>query len=48
MIPTLFNLEHEDTSRSERQEQGVQKWIENNCIGCLNWATGVGRLYWTF
>jgi superfamily II DNA or RNA helicase len=43
MEPVLFNLEHEDTSRSERQEQGVQKWIKNNCIGCLNWATGVGK-----
>lgn len=30
-------------SRTERQEQGVQKWVDNKLCGTLNWATGVGK-----
>lgn len=30
-------------SRTERQEQGVQRWVDNKLVGCLNWATGVGK-----
>lgn len=33
----------ESISRTERQEQGVQKWVDNKLKGCLNWATGVGK-----
>ena len=44
MTPNLFGFgEKEDTSRSERQELGVQKWVDNDCKGCLNWATGLGK-----
>ena len=31
--------------RTTRQLEGVQKWITNNCSGCLNYATGVGKTY---
>ena len=30
-------------SRTERQEQGVQRWVDNKLCGTLNWATGVGK-----
>ncbi len=30
-------------TRSERQEEGIQKWISNKCRGTLQWATGVGK-----
>lgn len=30
-------------SRTERQEYGVQKWVDNKLCGTLNWATGVGK-----
>ena len=30
-------------SRTERQEQGVQRWVVNKLCGTLNWATGVGK-----
>lgn len=30
-------------SRTERQKQGVQKWVDNKLCGTLNWATGVGK-----
>lgn len=33
----------ETISRTLRQEQGVQKWVDNKLKGCLNWATGVGK-----
>lgn len=29
-------------SRDERQDEGVQKWINNKCKGTLEWATGTG------
>ena len=32
-----------NVSRTERQEQGVQKWVDNKLVGTLNWATGVGK-----
>lgn len=28
--------------RTERQRQGVQKWINAGCRGTLQWSTGVG------
>lgn len=37
-IPNLFD----DLGRSERQELGVQKWVNNKLCGSLCWATGVG------
>lgn len=30
-------------SRTKRQEQGVQRWVDNKLCGTLNWATGVGK-----
>ena len=30
-------------TRSERQEEGIQKWVSNKCRGTLQWATGVGK-----
>lgn len=30
-------------SRDERQDEGVQKWINNKCKGTLEWATGTGK-----
>lgn len=30
-------------SRDERQDKGVQKWINNKCKGTLEWATGTGK-----
>lgn len=30
-------------SRMGRQEQGVQRWVDNKLCGTLNWATGVGK-----
>lgn len=30
-------------NRTERQEQGVQRWVDNKLCGTLNWATGVGK-----
>ena len=30
-------------TRSERQEEGIQKWISSKCRGTLQWATGVGK-----
>lgn len=33
----------ENLSRTERQEQGVQRWVDNKLCGTLNWATGVGK-----
>lgn len=30
-------------SRDERQDEGVQKWINNKCRGTLEWATGTGK-----
>ena len=38
-IPNLFD----DLGRSERQELGVQKWVNNKLCGSLCWATGVGK-----
>lgn len=38
-IPGLFD----DLGRSERQELGVQKWVDNKLCGSLCWATGVGK-----
>ena len=29
--------------RTERQRQGVRKWIEAGCRGTLQWCTGVGK-----
>jgi len=29
--------------RTERQRQGVKKWIEAGCRGTLQWCTGVGK-----
>lgn len=29
--------------RTERQEQGIEKWINNRCRGTLCWATGTGK-----
>lgn len=28
--------------KTERQKQGVQKWVQSNCRGTLMWATGMG------
>lgn len=30
-------------TRSERQELGISKWVDNNCCGCLVWPTGTGK-----
>ena len=38
MVDLFGNL-----SRTERQEQGVQRWVDNKLCGTLNWATGVGK-----
>lgn len=38
-MPSLF----EDLGRSERQELGVQRWVDNKLCGTLCWATGVGK-----
>lgn len=32
-----------NVSRTERQEQGVKKWVDSRLRGTLNWATGVGK-----
>ena len=32
-----------NSARSIRQEDGVQKWVDNKCKGSLCWATGVGK-----
>ena len=42
----MDQLLFEDVTRSERQEKGVQKWVDNRCKGTLSWATGVGCLHW--
>ena len=39
----MEQLLFEDITRSERQEQGVQKWVNNHCNGTLCYATGVGK-----
>lgn len=39
MMKGLF----ETPSRTERQEQGIQRWVDNKLCGTLNWATGVGK-----
>ena len=31
------------SSRDDRQELGVQKWINNGCKATLEWCTGVGK-----
>lgn len=30
-------------TRTERQKEGVKKWIKNGCKGTLEWCTGVGK-----
>jgi superfamily II DNA or RNA helicase len=30
-------------SRTERQKEGIRKWIQNKCVGTLTWCTGVGK-----
>ncbi len=32
-------------TRTERQLEGVQKWVDNKCKGTLCFATGVGKTY---
>lgn len=34
-----------DEARQERQNEGIQKWIDANYTGTLNWHTGVGKTY---
>jgi superfamily II DNA or RNA helicase len=34
-----------DSSKLDRQLIGVNKWFDNNCIGILDYATGVGKTY---
>ena len=31
--------------RTQRQHQGVQKWVDNKCRGTFNYATGTGKTY---
>lgn len=38
-MPELFT----NLSRTERQELGVQRWVDNKLCGTLDWATGVGK-----
>lgn len=43
-MTNLFDFEDSDkSSRSKRQEDGVQRWVDNKCVGCINWATGTGK-----
>jgi len=32
-------------SRTNRQKQGVKKWINSGCKGTLQWSTGVGKTF---
>jgi superfamily II DNA or RNA helicase len=29
--------------RTERQNEGIEKWVKNGCRGTLQWATGTGK-----
>ena len=33
------------SSRTERQKEGIRKWLDNNGIGIWCWATGTGKTY---
>ena len=32
-------------TRSQRQQQGIAKWLANKCQGTFSWATGMGKSY---
>jgi superfamily II DNA or RNA helicase len=32
-------------TRNEIQNKGINKWFDNNCVGAIVWATGVGKNY---
>lgn len=34
-----------DQNKLARQELGVDKWFDNNCVGIFDWHTGVGKTY---
>ena len=38
--PSLFDL---PSSRTLRQQEAVNKWVANKCVGCINAAVGFGK-----